>query len=86
MNDGQAAEEEEERQTESVLVTNRKKAVIAINCSAIALFVYTALMKHAVNEKGVNALDVCFVRTLFIVVLSGLLAKVCLGVPFYVAE
>ena len=38
------------------------------NIFSICLFVYTVLVKIAVNSKGVHPLDICLVRTLFMFV------------------
>lgn len=57
------------------LLNNRKKAVIAINCYAVCFFVFTSLIKYTVNEKKVNALDICFMRTFNMFVMSGILGK-----------
>ena len=65
-------------QAPAPLITNRLKAVIAINMYAIILFCFATLIKITVNEKKVNALDICFIRTLTLLVFSFIGAK-CFG-------
>lgn len=67
-----------------MLFTNRRKAVIGVNCYALGQFVYMSLVKHSVNQLKVNALDICLVRTLFMLVFSTILAKCFLGISLHV--
>lgn len=57
------------------LKTNRSKAVLFTNVFAITMFIYTTLLKVTINRKGVNALDICMIRTLTMLVGCFVLVK-----------
>mmetsp|Transcript_80 Transcript_80/g.111 ORF Transcript_80/g.111 Transcript_80/m.111 type:complete len:135 (+) Transcript_80:200-604(+) len=55
-----------------------------MNLYAISLFIYTAILKHAVTSEGVNALDVCLIRV-FVLFAGALMITCTAGKSFTVA-
>ena len=67
------------------LTTNRKKAIFFCNIYAIALFIYTTLLKILINEKKVNPMDICVIRTL-VMLLGTLTIALCMRQSFHVEK
>jgi len=65
------------------LKTNRAKAVIFVNIYSLALFFYTAILKHTVNSEGVNALDICLIRVVILITGSVVMARTS-GASFWI--
>ena len=53
-----------------VLTTNRKKAIFFQQIFCLTFATYSALLKYTMNEKRVNPLDICMLRTLVLFVFS----------------
>ena len=47
------------------------------------LFIYTAMLKVTINEKKVNPLDICLIRTFVMLVGTFIIAK-CMSASFNV--
>ena len=47
------------------------------------LFIYTAMLKVTINEKKVNPLDICMIRTLVMLIGTFIIAK-CMNASFNV--
>ena len=58
-----------------VLKTNRPKAIIFANIFSLAMFIYNTLMKIAINENGVNPLDLSLIRSFLTGVFVFLIAR-----------
>ena len=53
-----------------VLTTNRKKAIFFQQIFCLTFATYAALLKYTMNEKRVNPLDICMMRTLVLFLFS----------------
>ena len=58
-----------------VFKTNRPKAIIYANIFSLAMFIYNTLMKIAINENGINPLDLSLIRSLVTGVCVVLIAR-----------
>ena len=58
-----------------VFKTNRPKAIIYANIFSLAMFIYNTLMKIAINENGINPLDLSMIRSFITGVCVVLIAR-----------
>ena len=67
------------------LKSNRVKALIFINLMALSMFFQFLLLKIGIREHGLDILDLCVVRSLFII-LASLSIALCMGASFEIEK